>query len=63
MQQAQYVRRFAHGICESHFEDLDESLPPVGFAPPGTPLNEAGLLLTTKALGRARPDGRWEPAS
>jgi len=49
MQQAQYVRCFAHGICESHFEDLDESLPPVGFAPPGTPLNEAGLLLSTKA--------------
>ena len=57
MQQAKYVRIFSDENGESHFEDLEMSLPPVDFAPPAAPLKIALLLPATQTLWLVVPAG------
>ena len=57
MQQAKYVRIFSDENGESHFEDIEMSLPPVDFAPPAAPLKIALLLPATQTLWLVVPAG------
>jgi hypothetical protein len=59
MQHAQYVRLYADESGESHFEDLEVTLSPTGFAPPAAPLNIANFLPTGQSLWVGAPLG-WE---
>ena len=43
MQQFRYVRLYADGEGESHFEDVTAAMEPMDFAPPAPPLNVASL--------------------
>ena len=58
MQQAKYVRIFSDENGESHFEDIEMSLPPVDFAPPAAPLKIALFLPATQTLWLGVPVGR-----
>ena len=57
MQQAKYVRIFSDENGESHFEDLEMSLPPVDFAPPAAPRKIALFLPATQTLWLGVPAG------
>ncbi|MGV7224074.1 MAG: hypothetical protein ACQ9MH_21440 [Nitrospinales bacterium] len=62
MQHAQYIRLCTDESGESHFEDLENELAPMDFAPPAAPLNIAQFLPTAQSLWVGAPVG-WQEKS
>ncbi len=61
-----YVRLFADDAGESHFEDLEEHLTSVDFAPPAAPLNLSRFIAASKTAFFGAPSGwkgDWHPSS
>ena len=50
MQVAKYVRIYADEDGESHFEDVNDELQPMDFAPPAAPLNVAPISAAEQCL-------------
>jgi hypothetical protein len=61
-----YVRLFADNTGESHFEDLEEHLALIDFAPPAPPVNVSRFVPASQTAFFGAPSGwkgDWHPAS